>query len=86
MVRIRSDPAAGSFKNEPFLQLAGYTAALCKEAILNNSAKAIKDMQAGIVSEEFVHLSEIVFAVAGLVGGLEINMQGTRSPMRCMMA
>lgn len=57
-------------KNEPFLQLAGYTAALCKEAILNNSAKAIKDMQAGIVSEEFVHLSEIVFAVAGLVGGL----------------
>lgn len=27
-------------------------------------------MQAGIVSEEFVHLSEIVFAVAGLVGGL----------------
>ena len=27
-------------------------------------------MEAGEVSEEFIHLSEIVFAVAGLVGGL----------------
>ncbi len=37
---------------------------------LDHSAKAIKDMEAGEVSEEFIHLSEIVFAVAGLVGGL----------------
>ncbi|MDT2759544.1 iron-containing alcohol dehydrogenase family protein [Enterococcus xiangfangensis] len=57
-------------KNEPFLQLAGYTSELCKAAILNDSAKAIKDMKAGEATEEFVHLSEIVFAVAGLVGGL----------------
>ncbi|MBO0451232.1 MULTISPECIES: iron-containing alcohol dehydrogenase family protein [Enterococcus] len=56
--------------NEPFLQLAGYTSELCKAAILNNSAKAIKDMKEGKVTEEFIHLSEIVFAVAGLVGGL----------------
>lgn len=56
--------------NEPFLQVAGYTAALCKEAILEHSTKAIKDMEAGKVTEEFIHLSEIVFGVAGLVGGL----------------
>lgn len=56
--------------NEPFLQLAGYTSELCKDAILNNSTKAIQDMQAGNATEEFIHLSEIVFAVAGLVGGL----------------
>ena len=56
--------------NEPFLQLAGYTSELCKDVMLNNSAKAIQDMQAGNATEEFIHLSEIVFAVAGLVGGL----------------
>lgn len=56
--------------NEPFLQLAGYTSELCKTAILTHSAKAIKDMKAGEVTEEFIHLSEIIFAVAGLVGGL----------------
>ena len=32
--------------------------------------KAIKDMENNIVSEEFVHLSEIVIAIAGLCGGL----------------
>lgn len=57
-------------KNEPFLQLAGYTSELCKSAILTNSVKAIQDMKAGEATEEFIHLSEIVFAVAGLVGGL----------------
>lgn len=57
-------------KNEPFLQIDGYTSELCKKAILDHSAKAIKDMEAGEVSEEFIHLSEIVFAVAGLVGEL----------------
>ena len=57
-------------KNEPFLQIAGYTSELCKKAILDYSAKAIKDMEAGEGSEEFISLSEIVFAVAGLVGGL----------------
>lgn len=57
-------------QNEPFLQVAGYTADLCKVAILEQSAKAISDMEKGEVTEEFVRLSEIVFAVAGLVGGL----------------
>lgn len=57
-------------QNEPFLQMAGYTSQLCKDAITHDSAKAIADMKKLEVTEEFVRLSEIVFAVAGLVGGL----------------
>lgn len=62
--------AQDHLKNEPFLQLAGYTAKICKDAIIEQSAKAMRDMENGVVSDEFVHLSEIVFAVAGLCGGL----------------
>ena len=36
---------------------------------MENSNKAIEDMKNQIVSDEFVRLSEIVFAVAGVVGG-----------------
>lgn len=57
-------------QEEPFLQLASYTARLCNEAIVKQSAKAMRDMENKVVSEEFVHLSEIVIAVAGLCGGL----------------
>ncbi|WP_034551756.1 iron-containing alcohol dehydrogenase family protein [Carnobacterium funditum] len=57
-------------QNEPFLQMASYTSQLCKDAITSNSTKAIADMKKLEVSEEFVHLSEIIFAVSGLVGGL----------------
>lgn len=57
-------------QNEPFLQLASYTAKLCNESIVKQSAKAMKDMENKVVSEEFIHLSEIVIAVAGLCGGL----------------
>lgn len=60
----------GALKNFPFLQTAQYTSVLCKDAILNHSEQAIKDMKENLVSDEFVNLSEIVFAVAGLVGGL----------------
>ncbi|GAA3020227.1 iron-containing alcohol dehydrogenase family protein [Tetragenococcus solitarius] len=59
-----------SLKDFPFLQTAQYTSVLCKNAILDYSDQAIKDMENNIVSDEFVNLSEIVFAVAGLVGGL----------------
>lgn len=59
-----------SLKNYPFLKMAQYTSVLCKDAILAHSEQAIKDMEAGYVSEEFIDLSEIVFAVAGMVGGL----------------
>lgn len=59
-----------SLKSYPFLQTAQYTSALCKKAILTHSEQAIKDMKEGKVSDEFVNLSEIVFALAGLVGGL----------------
>lgn len=54
----------------PFLQLAKYTSVISKEAILRESQQAIEDMEHGVVSDAFVNLSEIVFAVAGLVGGL----------------
>ena len=57
-------------REEPFLQMAGFTSVLCKEAITRDAAKAIADMERGQATEEFVRLSEIVFAVAGLVGGL----------------
>lgn len=57
-------------KEEPFLKLARYTADLCNKAIIDHGSKAIEDMKNKVVSEEFIHLSEIVFGVAGLVGGL----------------
>lgn len=56
--------------DSPFLQLAKYTSVISKEAILNDSIKAIEDMENGVVSSAFINLSEIVFSVAGLVGGL----------------
>lgn len=56
--------------NEPFLQMAKFTARLCKDAIMQDSAKAIQDMKNGELTDEFIRLSEIVFAVAGMVGGL----------------
>lgn len=62
--------AQPQLQHEPFLQLAGYTAKLCENAIVSQSKQAIQDMEEQKVTEEFIHLSEIVFAVAGLVGGL----------------
>ncbi|MGC3625405.1 oxidoreductase, partial [Enterococcus faecium] len=57
-------------QDESFLKLAQVTAKICKEEILNLSAKAIQDMAQRILTSEFKQLSEIIFAVAGLVGGL----------------
>lgn len=54
----------------PFLDLAGYTATLAKDAILEHSAQAIEDMENQKVTKIFKSLSEIVFGLAGLVGGL----------------
>lgn len=61
--------AQKELQDEPFLELSKFTAKLCKQAILEQSAKAIEDMKNQVVSDEFVHCSEIVFAVAGLCGG-----------------
>lgn len=58
------------FSNESFPQMARFAARMCKEKILTESEKAIADMQAGTISEEFIRISEIIFAIAGLVGGL----------------
>lgn len=57
-------------QDEPFLQMAGYTAKLCETAILYQSKQAITDMEQQEVTDAFCHLSEIIIAVAGMVGGL----------------
>ncbi len=56
--------------NEPFLKLASFTCRLCNDVIMNESEKAINDMQQKLVTDEFVHVSEIIIAIAGLCGGL----------------
>ena len=58
------------FLDEPFLQMARFAARMCKDTIINESKKAIEDMKAGVISNEFIHVSEIIIAIAGLVGGL----------------
>ncbi|MGB7365585.1 iron-containing alcohol dehydrogenase family protein [Carnobacterium jeotgali] len=58
------------FRDEPFPQMARFAARMCKEKVLKESEKAIKDMKAQNISDEFIHISEIIFAIAGLVGGL----------------
>lgn len=57
------------YKKEPFLNIAKHVSTLCKEEIMANSSQAIEDMKNKRVTDEFVRLSEIVFAIAGMVGG-----------------
>lgn len=56
--------------NLPFLQMAKYTSELSKDTILKDGLKALEGMKKQEVSEEFKNISEIIFAVAGMVGGL----------------
>lgn len=56
-------------QHKPFLHLASCTAKLCKDAITQYATKALADMEKGQLSTEFIYLSEIVFAISGLVGG-----------------
>ena len=58
------------FSKESFPMMARHAARMCKEVILEESTKAIEDMKNGQVTPEFIHVSEIIVAVAGLVGGL----------------
>lgn len=62
--------AQDKYVNEPFLQMARHTARLCKNQIFENATIAIESMKRKEVTEEFKQLSEIIFAAAGLVGGL----------------
>ena len=59
-----------SFSKEPFPMMARHAAKMCKDVILEEASKAIEDMNNGTVTAEFIHVSEIIVAVAGLVGGL----------------
>lgn len=57
------------YKKEPFLDIAKHVSTLCKDDIMAYSSQAIQDMKEQHLSDEFVRLSEIVFAIAGMVGG-----------------
>ena len=57
-------------QSEAFVTLARYTAKISKDVLMEKGNKAIEDMKNQVISDEFVQCSEIVFAVAGLVGGL----------------
>jgi uncharacterized oxidoreductase len=57
------------YKNEPMIQMAFYSAKMCRDKILSEADTAVKDMKNGKLSPEFVHISEIVIAIAGMVGG-----------------
>lgn len=54
----------------PMVQLARKAAKICRDEILNNYEEAIKDLENGNVSQVFYNLSEVIFGIAGLVGGL----------------
>lgn len=56
--------------NENFLQLAHYVAEFSKNKIEKQAFLAIEAINDQEINEEFFQLSEIVFGVAGLVGGL----------------
>lgn len=56
------------FQNNNFLMLARHAAKVCKD-LAEDGIKAMGDMEKGIVSSEFIRVSEIIFGVAGLVGG-----------------
>jgi hydroxycarboxylate dehydrogenase A len=57
------------FEDNNFLMLARHSARICKDVIAEDGIKAIEDMRKGIVSTEFIKVSEVIFGVAGLVGG-----------------
>lgn len=57
------------YKNEPMIQMARFCALMCRDKILAESESAIKDAKEGRLSDEFIHISEIVVAIAGMVGG-----------------
>lgn len=56
--------------NLPFLQMAKYTTELSKDTILKDGLQALADMRELKVTEAFKNVSEIIIAVAGMVGGL----------------
>lgn len=57
-------------QGETYLKLAQHVTEVCKDEILKDSSKAITDMKNQVLSDEFFRLSEIVFALAGMVGGI----------------
>lgn len=54
----------------PFVQMGRKAAEICKDVILDRGEQAVKDMEAGTLTDDFIHVSEVVIAISGLVGGL----------------
>lgn len=61
--------AQEEMQEEPFLRLAQAAAKLCMEVLEKDGFKAIDDMKNKVASKEFIRCAEIIFGVAGLVGG-----------------
>ncbi|RLK63484.1 iron-containing alcohol dehydrogenase family protein [Atopobacter sp. AH10] len=59
-----------NLQDETPLMLARYVTVFTKEKIMEQTFKAIDDMKHQRMSKEFYNMSEIVFAIAGLIGGL----------------
>src|SRR5699024_5038107 len=57
-------------EDENILGIAKYIATISKDRILKDGKKAIEDMKSKQLSNEFISLSEIIFAIAGMVGGI----------------
>lgn len=62
--------AQAHLRDLPFLKVAQYTTEISKDIILEQGEQALSDMREGTVTEAFKNVSEIIFGVAGLVGGL----------------
>lgn len=62
--------AQSHLEDLPFLKLAKYTTEISKDIILEQGEQALSDMRKGKVTDAFKNVSEIIFGVAGLVGGL----------------
>ena len=57
------------FKDELYVQLARHIAAISKETLMKDGLRAVSDMKSRKMSQAFFNCSEIVFSLAGLVGG-----------------
>lgn len=56
-------------KDRPFLKMAKYAAEICRTTILKQGMTALESLKKQEVSPEFINVSEIIFGIAGLVGG-----------------
>ncbi|KRK72951.1 iron-containing alcohol dehydrogenase family protein [Lacticaseibacillus nasuensis] len=56
-------------RTEPMISMARHAALMCKDQLLKEAPTAVADMRAGQATPAFRHITEIVVAIAGTVGG-----------------